>query len=68
MNFEPLKTDTLEFALSDLYRLINRKKNLHPELFSKLDLARMNNAQEVMKKHAKPFDPKHILRKSENGL
>ena len=59
-----IETDALEYALSDLYRLIIRKKNFNPELFSALDCARIENANKVMKKHAKPFDPKQILRRS----
>jgi len=59
-----METDTLEFALSDLYRLLVRKINNHPELFSELDRSRIENANKVMIKHAKPFDVKQILRRS----
>lgn len=58
------KQDEVLNSLSDLYRLLIRKVNNHPELFSKLDKARIENANKVMMNHAKPFDPKQILRRS----
>lgn len=60
------RQDEVLNSLSDLYRLLIRKVNNHPELFSELDKARIENANKVMMKYAKPFDPKQILRRSNN--
>jgi len=55
----------LSMRLSDVFRLLIRYQNIHPEIFSDLDKMRVDKARETMQKYAQPFDPKQVLRKSE---
>ncbi|MGA9651943.1 hypothetical protein [Pedobacter sp.] len=56
----------LSMRLSDVFRLLIRYQNIHPEIFSDLDKTRVDKARETMQKYAPPFDPKQVLRKSES--
>ncbi len=51
-------------AFYDLWRLVQRKMNNHPEMFSELDIKRINNNKAIMDANMPPFDATQILRKS----
>lgn len=54
--------------LCDMFRLLNKHLNKHPEIFSDLDRMRIGAAQSTIEKYAKPFDPKQVLRQSDSPL
>lgn len=51
-------------ASQSLWRILQRKQNNHPEIFTDLDRERIKYCKEVIDKNAPPFDPKHVLRRS----
>lgn len=54
-------------ASYDLWRLIQRKTNTNPEIFTDLDLKRINNDKKILDANMPTFDVTKILRKSEDN-